>query len=173
MSYQKFSRRFIILVFLILSSFTFSLAIESLPFPPLKWRCIGPKRGGRSIAVAGHKDRPFEYYFGATGGGLWKSTDAGTTWRPVTDGKINSSSVGAVQVCELNPDIVYIGTGETQIRGNIQQGDGVYKSTNGGTSWRHLGLAEAQNIARIRIHPTDCNTVWVAAFPVTLKLSRE
>jgi photosystem II stability/assembly factor-like uncharacterized protein len=116
--------------------------------------------------VAGSDARPLEYYFGATGGGLWKSTDAGTTWRPVTDGKINSASVGAVQVCESNPDIVYIGTGETQIRGNIQQGDGVHKSTNGGTTWRHLGLAETQNIARIRIHPTDCNTAWVAAFGV-------
>jgi photosystem II stability/assembly factor-like uncharacterized protein len=132
----------------------------------LSWQSIGPARGGRSTAVAGSDARPLEYYFGATGGGLWKTTDAGTTWRPVTDGKINSASVGAVQVCEANPDIVYIGTGETQIRGNIQQGDGIYKSTNGGTSWRHLGLTETQNIARIRIHPTDCNTVWVAAFGV-------
>jgi photosystem II stability/assembly factor-like uncharacterized protein len=135
-------------------------------YDALRWQNIGPARGGRSIAVAGSDARPLEYYFGATGGGLWKSTDAGTTWRPVTDGKINSASVGAVQVCEADPDIVYIGTGETQIRGNIQQGDGVYRSTDGGATWRHLGLAETQNIARIRIHPTDCNTVWVAAFGV-------
>ncbi len=153
------------LVFAPLSSVEAQTYSEDL-YDALRWQSIGPARGGRSIAVAGSDARPLEYYFGATGGGLWKTTDAGTTWRPVTDGKINSASVGAVQVCESNPDIVYIGTGETQIRGNIQQGDGIYKSTNGGTSWRHLGLAETQNIARIRIHPTDCNTVWVAAFGV-------
>ena len=132
----------------------------------LRWQNLGPNRGGRSIAVAGSDARPQEYYFGATGGGLWKTTDAGQTWAPATDGMITSSSIGAVQVCEADPDVVYIGGGETQIRGNIQQGDGVYKSTDGGETWRHLGLAAAQNIARIRVHPTDCNTVWVAAFGV-------
>lgn len=135
-------------------------------YDALRWQNVGPARGGRSIAVAGSDARPLEYYFGATGGGLWKTTDGGTTWMPVTDGKINSASVGAVQICEANPDIVYIGMGETQLRGNIQQGDGVYRSMDGGATWRHLGLAETQNIARIRIHPTDCNTVWVAAFGV-------
>ena len=127
---------------------------------------VGPDRGGRSIGVAGSDARPLEYYFGATGGGLWKTTDGGTNWRPVTDGKINSASVGAVAVCEADPDVVYIGTGETQIRGNIQQGDGVYKSTDGGTTWSTSGLAETQNISRIRIHPEDCNTVWAGAFGV-------
>jgi photosystem II stability/assembly factor-like uncharacterized protein len=135
-------------------------------YDALRWQNIGPARGGRSTAVAGSDARPLEYFFGATGGGLWKTTDGGTTWSPVTDGQINSASVGAVQVCEANPDVVYIGTGETQIRGNIQQGDGVYKSTDAGRSWKHMGLAETQNIARIRIHPTDCNMVWVAAFGV-------
>ncbi len=135
-------------------------------YDALRWQNIGPARGGRSTAVAGSDARPLEYFFGATGGGLWKTTDGGTTWDPVTDGQISSASVGAVQVCEANPDVVYIGTGETQIRGNIQQGDGVYKSTDAGRSWKHMGLAETQNIARIRIHPTDCNTVWVAAFGV-------
>jgi hypothetical protein len=105
-SYKNCFRNGIAFVVLILSSFTFSQAIESLLFPPMQWRCIGPNRGGRSIAVAGHKDRPFEYYFGATGGGLWKTTDGGTTWHPVTDGQIRSSSVGAVAVAESNPDIV-------------------------------------------------------------------
>ena len=132
----------------------------------LRWQNVGPDRGGRSIAVAGSDARPLEYYFGATGGGLWKSTDGGNSWRVVTDGKITSSSVGAVAVCEADPDVVYIGTGETQIRGNIQQGDGVYRSTDGGTRWEHLGLKETQNISRIRIHPTDCNTAWVGAFGV-------
>ena len=130
----------------------------------LSWRNVGPPRGGRSIAAAGSTARPFEYFMGTTGGGLWKTTDGGQNWRPVTDGQINSASIGAVQVCESNPDIVYMGTGETQLRGNIQQGDGAYKSTDGGTTWEHIGLKETQNISRIRIHPEDCDIAWAAAF---------
>ena len=130
----------------------------------LEWRNVGPPRGGRSIAVAGSGARPFEYYMGTTGGGLWKTTDGGQTWEPVTDGQIGSASIGAVQVCEADPDMVYMGTGETQIRGNIQQGDGAYKSTDGGETWEHVGLRETQNIARIRIHPENCDVAWAAAF---------
>ncbi len=130
----------------------------------LSWRNVGPARGGRSIAAAGSEARPFEYYMGTTGGGLWKTTDGGLNWRPVTDGQINSASIGAVQVCESDPDIVYMGTGETQLRGNIQQGDGAYRSTDGGETWEHVGLRETQNIARIRIHPENCDVAWAAAF---------
>jgi photosystem II stability/assembly factor-like uncharacterized protein len=133
-------------------------------YAALDWTSVGPARGGRSIGVAGSDARPFEYYFGATGGGLWKTTDGGLNWRPVTDGKITSASVGAVAVCEADPDVVYIGTGETQIRGNIQQGDGVYKSTDGGMTWEHLGLEETQNVSRVRVHPEDCDVAWVGAF---------
>src|SRR6185295_15789900 len=104
-----------------------------------------------------------EYYFGATGGGLWKTTDGGLTWRPVTDGQLHSSSVGAVAVSESNPDVVYIGMGETELRGNIMQGDGVYKSTDAGKTWKHAGLADTQAIARIRVHPKNPEVVWVAA----------
>lgn len=135
-------------------------------FEALEWTNEGPARGGRSIAAAGSAARPMEYYFGATGGGLWKTTDAGLNWEPVTDGQIHSASVGAVRVCESNPDVVYIGMGETQLRGNVQQGDGVYKSTDAGETWQHVGLTETQNISRIRIHPEDCNTLWVAALGV-------
>src|SRR6266567_629633 len=104
-------------------------------FSSLRWRNIGPNRGGRSIASAGVVKRPDEYYFGAVGGGLWKTTDGGTNWNPVTDGQIHSSSVGAVAVSESNPDVVYIGMGEACLRGNIMQGDGVYKSTDAGKTW--------------------------------------
>ncbi len=130
----------------------------------LEWRNVGPPRGGRSIAVAGSDARPLEYFMGTTGGGLWKTTDGGQNWEPVTDGQMNSGSIGAVQVCESDPDIVYMGTGETQLRGNIQQGDGAYKSTDGGETWAHVGLRETQNIARIRIHPDNCDVAWAAAF---------
>ena len=132
-------------------------------FQALKWRNIGPNRGGRSIAVAGSATRPLEYYFGATGGGLWKTTDGGQTWAPVTDGQIASSSVGAVAVAESNPDIVYLGMGEVQLRGNVMQGDGVYTSADAGKTWRHVGLADTQAIGRIRIHPTNPDIVYVAA----------
>jgi len=134
------------------------------PFGALHWRSLGPERGGRSLAVAGSTARPFEYYFGATGGGLWKSTDGGTTWKPVTDGQITSSSIGAVAVAPSNPDIVYIGTGEADIRGNVIQGDGAYKSTDAGKTWTKIGLAETQNISKIRVDPTNPDLVYVAAF---------
>lgn len=127
------------------------------------WRNIGPNRGGRSLGSSGSPGRPNEYYFGATGGGLWKTVDGGNEWFPVTDGQISSSSIGAVAVAETNPDIVYIGGGETQLRGSITQGDGVYKTTDGGKTWRHLGLKETQAISRIRVHPTNPNIVYVAA----------
>ena len=132
-------------------------------FNAMKWRNIGPQRGGRSLGATGSPGRPYEYYFGATGGGLWKTTDGGQEWASVTDGQISSSSIGAVAVAETNPDIVYIGGGETQLRGSITQGDGVYKTTDAGKTWRHLGLKETQAIARIRIHPTNPDIVYVAA----------
>ncbi|MFT5216098.1 MAG: photosystem II stability/assembly factor-like uncharacterized protein [Glaciecola sp.] len=129
----------------------------------LEWRNIGPNRGGRSLGAAGSPGRTNEYYFGATGGGLWKTVDGGNDWFPVTDGQLTSSSVGAVAVAETNPDIVYIGMGEVQLRGSITQGDGVYKTIDGGKTWRHIGLEETQAIARIRIHPTNPDIVYVAA----------
>ncbi len=133
-------------------------------YDALEWRNIGPARGGRSTAAAGSAARPLEYWFGATGGGVWKTTDGGVTWSNVSDGHLGSASVGAVQVCAADPDVVYIGTGETQLRGNVQQGDGVYRTTDGGESWEHLGLREAQNFSRVRIHPENCDVAWVAAF---------
>src|SRR5579863_7027345 len=132
-------------------------------FKGMTWRNIGPNRGGRSLAVAGSSRRKKEYYFGAVGGGLWKTIDGGFTWKPVTDGQIKSSSVGAVAVSESNPDIVYIGMGETELRGNIMQGDGIYKSVDGGKTWKNIGLKNTQAISRIRIHPTNPNIVYVSA----------
>jgi photosystem II stability/assembly factor-like uncharacterized protein len=147
-------------------------AAQSAPTPmpdpavlgTFKWRSIGPERGGRSLTVSGVKGQPSVGYFGATGGGLWKTTDKGTTWAPITDGQITSSSVGAVAVSETNPDEVFIGTGESCIRGNIQPGDGVYKSMDAGKTWTHAGFKDGQNISKIRIHPTDADIVFVAVF---------
>ena len=160
------SLQLLTLLFIFGPLFSGLLLAESDPsdfFGVLQWRSIGPDRGGRSIAVAGHRDRPHEYYFGATGGGLWKTIDGGMTWRPVTDGQIKSSSVGAVAVAESHPDIVYLGMGETQLRANVLQGDGLYRSADGGRSWTHMGLHETHAISRIRVHPEDANLVYVAA----------
>ncbi|UCE69959.1 MAG: glycosyl hydrolase [Flavobacteriaceae bacterium] len=140
-----------------------SIPMDTSFYHGLEWRNIGPNRGGRSLGCTGSPDRPNEYYFGATGGGLWKTTDGGNQWKPVTDGQVTSSSVGAVAVAESNPDVVYIGMGEVQLRGSITQGDGVYKSTDAGKTWEHLGLEETQAVARIRIHPTNPDLVYVAA----------
>jgi len=129
-----------------------------------KWRNIGPERGGRSIAVSGVVGRPKEAFFGATGGGLWKTTDGGENWASVTDGQIKSASVGAIAVSESNPDVVFIGMGETCIRGNIMPGDGVYKSTDAGKTWIHVGFGQSDGISKIRIHPTNPNIVFVASF---------
>lgn len=130
----------------------------------MSWRNIGPARGGRSIAVAGSVQRPKEYFFGATGGGVWKTTDSGVTWQPVSTNVFKTSSVGALAVAPSNPDVIYAGTGERDIRGNISHGDGIYKSVDGGKTWEHAGLRECQTISRIVIHPTDPNTAYAAAF---------
>ena len=138
-------------------------AVDASLLAGLRWRSIGPARGGRSQAVAGSAQRPLEYYFGATGGGVWKTTDGGLTWRPVSDRHFKRSSVGAIAVAASNPDIVYVGMGETQLRGNIIQGDGVYKTTDGGRTWAHMGLENTLAIGRVRVHPTNPDVVYVAA----------
>lgn len=142
---------------------------EAATFDPellhaLEWRNVGPERGGRSIAAAGTPSRELEYYFGATGGGLWRTTDGGTTWEPVGDGEFNTSSVGALAQCYADPNVVWVGFGEVEFRGNIIPGDGVYKSTDAGETWTHMGLESStgqQMVGRVRIDPDDCNRVYV------------
>ncbi|HEX2716144.1 MAG TPA: glycosyl hydrolase, partial [Gemmatimonadaceae bacterium] len=128
----------------------------------MKWREIGPFRGGRSVAVAGSTQRPWEYYMGTTGGGVFKTTDGGNSWVPATD-KFFGGTIGAIAVAPSNPDIVYVGGGEFPIRGNVSHGDGVWRSDDAGKTWRYLGLKETQQISRVRVDPRNPNVVWVAA----------
>ena len=129
----------------------------------LEWRSIGPSRGGRVVAVAGDPADKMVFYQGTTGGGVWKTDDAGISWRNVSDGYFTTGSVGALAVALSNPQVVYAGMGEPCIRGNASIGDGVYKSTDAGETWTHLGLAATMQIARVRVHPNDPNLVYVAA----------
>ena len=128
----------------------------------MKWRLLGPYRGGRVLAVTGVPGDANLYYFGAVAGGVWKTTDAGSTWQPLFD-KEPISSIGSIAVAESDPNVIYVGTGEACIRGNISFGDGVYKSTDGGKTWQNVGLRDTRHIGHIIVHPRDPNIVFVAA----------
>lgn len=132
-------------------------------FKGLEWRSIGPYRGGRVTAVAGVTSQPFVYYFGGTGGGVWKTTDAGANWMPISDGAFGTGSVGGIGICESDPNVIYVGMGESPIRGNVSHGDGVYKSTDAGKTWKRVGLEDTRQISRVRVHPRNPDIVYVAA----------
>ncbi len=130
----------------------------------LKWRNIGPFRGGRSVASSGVVGQPMTYYMGTTGGGIWKTTDDGITWKNISDGQLKTGTVGAIAVAESNPNIVVAGMGEHAARGVMtSMGDGVYKSTDAGKTWKHVGLGETRHISDVVIHPTHPDILFVAA----------
>ncbi len=132
-------------------------------FEGLEFRLIGPFRGGRVTAVAGVRHAPNTFYFGATGGGVWKTTDGGSNWENASDKDFKVGSIGAIGVSESDPNVIYVGTGEEPIRGNVSHGDGVYKSTDAGRTWSNLGLKDTRQIARVRVHPKNPDLVYVAA----------
>ena len=143
-----------------------SLAGAQVDFSKLKefkFRNIGPFRGGRVVAVAGVTTQPNTYFFGATGGGIWKTTDAGASWLPVADGQVKTGDVGALAVSETDPNVIYAGMGEACVRGNLSNGDGLYKSTDSGKTWRNVGLRDTYQIGWVAIHPRNPDIVFVAA----------
>lgn len=133
------------------------------PLELFQYRQIGPFRGGRVTAVAGIANQPQIYYFGATGGGIYKTTDGGANWSPVSDEYFKTGSVGAIGIAESDPNILYVGMGESPVRGNVSHGDGVYKSVDAGKTWKHIGLSDSRQIGRVRVHPKNPDVVYVAA----------
>ena len=133
------------------------------PLKEFQYRLIGPFRGGRVGAVEGVVGQPTVYYYGATGGGVWKSTDGGANWLNVSDGFFKTGSVGAIAVAPSDPNIVYVGMGEETVRGNVSSGDGVYRSADGGKTWKNIGLADTEQISRVRVDPRNPDLVYVAA----------
>ena len=132
-------------------------------FDGMRFRNIGPFRGGRVTAVTGVVGDRLTYYFGGTGGGVWKTTDGGSRWEPMSDKDFRTGSVGAVAVAESDPNVVYAGMGEAPIRGNVSRGDGVYRSTDAGANWKNVGLSGTRQISRVRVHPKNPDLVYVAA----------
>ncbi len=142
---------------------TNAASLSQNAFQGLRYRSVGPSRGGRVTAVAGHRDHPFTFYMGATGGGVWKTDDYGTTWRPISDGYFNTGSIGSIRVAPSNSKIVYVGTGSDGIRSNVILGRGAYRSDDAGATWRHIGLEKMGQIGALEIHPTNPDVVLAAA----------
>src|SRR5437899_12013 len=130
-------------------------------FRELRWRMIGPHRGGRTKAAAGIPDRPNVFYVGAVNGGVWKTDDYGRTWRPIFDDQ-PTGSVGAIAIAPSNPSVIYVGSGEGLQRPDLSTGDGIYKSADGGRTWRHLGLRQGRQIPQIAVDPKDPSRLFVA-----------
>ncbi len=145
-----------------LSTLAVAETAPTAPFPALKWRSIGPFRGGRVLAVSGASDSPLHFFFGSVNGGVWETRDAGRTWDPIFDNE-PVASIGALAVGPADPKLLWVGTGESDMRSDIAQGQGVFKSTDGGKTWEMRGLADTQQISKILIDPKDPNTVLVAA----------
>ncbi len=160
---MKVHRALIALAPALAAAFLLAQSPAENPFRDLRFRLIGPFRGGRSVAAAGVPSDPKTFYFGATGGGVWKTSDAGLSWQPISDGFFKTGSVGAIAVADSDPNIIYTGMGEACVRGNASNGDGVYKSIDAGKTWRNVGLEQTYHIGAVAIHPKNPDIVYVAA----------
>src|SRR5262245_32610807 len=139
-------------------------AVDAALFKGMSYRLVGPSRGGRVTTVTGVPSDPRTFYMGVASGGVFRTTDGGENWAPITDGKVPLGSVGSIAVADSDPKIIYLGTGSDGVRSNVSTGHGVYKTTDGGNTWQFVGLYNAGQIGAVRIHPTDPNIVWVAAY---------
>ena len=166
MKTRNFSIQLLLVVF-------FSSALVAQDFKALKYRTVGPSRGGRVTTVTGTPLLPGTFYLGSSGGGVWKSNDYGTSWKNVSDGHFKTPSIGAIEVAVNDPNIVYVGTGSDGLRSNVISGKGMYKSTDGGKTWEHIGLLNVGQIGAVEIDPTNHNIVWVAAIGNAFKDNNE
>src|SRR5687768_13998467 len=141
----------------------YSQTPDSTFFNGLRYRLVGPAPGGRVTTVTGVPSQPKTFYMGVASGGLFRTTDNGATWTAITDGKVPVGSTGCVAVADSDPNVIYLGTGSDGVRSNVSTGRGMYKSTDGGTTWKFIGLYNAGQIGAVRIHPTNPEIVWVAA----------
>src|SRR4051794_19834868 len=151
-------RRLLPVLLLLASSAAFAAVDPSL-FQDLRWRLIGPFRGGRVLAVTGVPGEPEHFYFGSVNGGVWETGDAGRTWQPIFDSQ-PIGSIGALAVAPSNPRVIYAGSGEADMRSDITQGNGMYKSTDGGRAWSYIGLEDSQQIGRVLIDPRNADVVY-------------
>src|SRR5438477_7020755 len=147
---------------LFVTTSTLAQQVDPSHFAEMRWRMIGPFRGGRTVAGVGVRGQPNVFYIGVNNGGVWKTTDAGRVWTPIFDDQA-TGSIGAIAVCPSDPNILYVGSGEGLQRPDLSVGDGIYKSTDAGKTWEHLGLREARQIGAIVVDPTDSNRLFVAA----------
>jgi photosystem II stability/assembly factor-like uncharacterized protein len=148
-------------------------SVDPALFKGMKYRLVGPSRGGRVTTVTGVPSQPRTFYMGVASGGIFRTTDGGGTWAPIADGKIPLGSMGSIAVADSDPNIIYVGTGSDGVRSNVSTGRGVYKTTDGGTTWQFLGLYNAGQIGAVRIHPTNPNIAWVAAYGDAFKQNLE
>ena len=151
-----------VVTFLLLSSVVaVSQQYDSSLYSGLRWRMIGPFRAGRVNSVSGVVGQPDTFYFGSVGGGVWKTTNSGRTWNPIFD-SATSASIGAIGVASSNPNVIYVGTGEADMRDSIQFGDGMWKSNDAGKTWKQIGLENTKQIGRVIVDPKNPNIVFVA-----------
>ncbi|HVH59261.1 MAG TPA: hypothetical protein VM709_02975, partial [Candidatus Sulfotelmatobacter sp.] len=171
---NRFSRMFcfVLVVFASIGSYPAAAQIPESAYQGMRWRMIGPTRGGRTRAASGVPGEPNVFYIGAVNGGVWKSDDYGRTWNPIFDGQ-PTQSIGAIAVAPSDPNIIYVGSGEGLARPDVSVGDGVYKSTDAGKTWTHLGLRNSQGIPAVAVDPRNPDRVFAAALGHPFRASEE